>query len=345
MKTTNSFVAVRAAMLVGGMAVLMALLLSGCEKAFMQPAPGTDPKSIFNEAWTFVDREYSYFDFKKVDWDSVKTVYEAKVTDNMSDEALFGVIAEMLYQLRDGHVNLTSDFDRSRNWTWFLDYPSNYDSKLIERSYFQEKEQYVGSFVVYDFGDVGYMQYGSFGSPVSDDDMQYILKKFQNHKGLIIDVRDNGGGSIGNVSMIAKYFTNAKVTVGKQRYRNGPKHSDFSEDQDFILVPGSLYYDKPVVVLTNRLCYSATTFFSQTMRELPTVTLLGDTTGGGGGAPSASELANGWMLRATNTRLLTPSGQDVEGGVPPDTVVSMVKTDADAGFDTLIEEALKRIRR
>jgi C-terminal processing protease CtpA/Prc len=146
--------------------------------------------------------------------------------------------------------------------------------------------------------------------------------------------------------MIAKYFTADKIVVGKEVQRNGPKHTDFSETEDFTLSPAdSLVYQKPVVVLTNRLCYSATTFFSQAMRELPTVTLLGDTTGGGGGAPSGTELANGWGIRASNTRLLTPAGLDVEGGVPPDTVVTLRKEDADAGFDTLIEEALKRIRR
>src|SRR6056297_1466167 len=99
---------------------LAVLLFSSCEEFFFKPVPGTTPTEIFEQVWAFADAEYSFFDYKNLDWGVKKTEYGALIQDDMSEEALFSVLADMLYELKDGHVNLTSPFDRSRNWTWFL---------------------------------------------------------------------------------------------------------------------------------------------------------------------------------------------------------------------------------
>ena len=106
----------------------------------------------------------------------------------------------------------------------------------------------------------------------------------------------------------------------------------------------SIRFTKPVMLLTNRSCYSATTFFTTYMQNLPNVTTVGDWTGGGGGAPSFTELANGWNLRVSNTALFTPDGFNVEDGVPVDVPVDMDETDVDNGMDTILEKALELIR-
>jgi len=318
---------------------------------FMEANPSTAPTAVFDEAWTFVDQEYSFFDFKNIDWQAVRTQFEPMVSDTMNSEELFEVMADMLYVLRDGHVNLSGGFDRSRNWRWFLDYPSNYDYNMLERNYFKEEQQFIGAFTIFDFEDVGYIRYSSFSNTVSDGAMNYILEKFKDHKGIIIDVRSNGGGSILNVAALAQRFTDEEVLVGRQRYRNGSGQDDFSEWKDMKVKPYEVEKDKeyqrftkPVVVLTNRLSYSATTMFAQHMRELPNVTLMGDWTGGGGGGPSFTELANGWVIRVSNTQLVAPDGFNVEDGVPPDVKIDMDSTDIANGVDTILEEALKLIR-
>jgi hypothetical protein len=318
---------------------------------FMEANPSTAPTAIFDEAWTFVDQEYSFFEFKNIDWQDVRTQFEPLVSDTMNNEQLFDVLADMLFVLRDGHVNLSASFDRSRNWRWFLNHPPNYDYNLLERNYFNEQQQFVGAFTIFDFGDVGYIRYSSFSNTVTNGAMNYILDKFKDHKGIIIDVRSNGGGNILNVTAIAERFTDQEVLVGRQRYRNGPNYEDFSAWDDLNLQPFEIEEDeeakrflKPVVVLTNRLSYSATTMFSQYMRELPNVTLMGDWTGGGGGGPSFTELANGWVLRVSNTQLVAPDGFNVEDGVPPDVRIDLDSTDAANGIDTILEEALELIR-
>ncbi|MEM6633372.1 MAG: S41 family peptidase [Bacteroidota bacterium] len=332
---------------------LMVVVLWGCEEAFLDP-PTTDPESIFDEAWNFADQEYSFFEFKNIDWDQQYSTYRPQVTSSTSEEALFEILADMLFVLRDGHVNLRSNFDRSRNWEWYLNSPENFDYSLLERNYFNQEEQFVGPFVYRDFGDVGYMYYGSFSSLVESEDMDFILNKVQDKRGLIIDVRNNGGGATSNVNRIAGHFVAEDRTVGIFRRRNGPNRNDFGDLFGITLTSQrDDPYTKPVFVLTNRRCYSATNRFVMTMGALPQVTVLGDTTGGGGGTPSFTELANGWQMRVSNTQsfiLLTDSTNNeqvafnIEDGIPPAIRVDLSPTDEARGTDTILEAALRRLR-
>jgi hypothetical protein len=320
-------------------------VFSSCERLLVKPDVPSDPISVFDEAWTFADREYSFFEFKNIDWDDAYQHFRPLVNEDMGDEELFEVIADMLYLLRDGHVNLRSSFDRSRNWSVFLNSPANFNYSMLERNYFQTEQQFVGPFVVHDFGDVGYFYYGSFSRGVGSSDIDYITEKFKDHKGLIIDMRSNGGGSLSNVYQIAGRFTDTEISAAKERYKIGPGHDEFSELEDLMLSPRGTYYGKPVILLTNRGCYSATNFFTTFMRNLPQVTVMGDTTGGGGGGPTFTELANGWNLRVSATQLFTLDNFNVEDGVPPDVRVDLDPADEANGIDTMLELALEELRK
>lgn len=322
------------------------LLAISCEKILMDKEPGTSPTEIFEQVWTFTDQNYSFFEFKHINWDSVKTVYEPKINDDMTDEALFDTLGNMLFLLRDGHVNLKSDFNRSRNWHWYLDYQPNYDYALLERNYFNHQEQYFGSFILCDFEDVGYIHYKSFMDMVSKSDMDYVFEKFKDHKGLILDMRNNGGGAILNVYTISNRFSDVEVEVAYEVMKNGPGHEDFAEPDYYNITPveDAESYTKPVVILTNRHCFSATNFIVTLMRELPNVTIIGDRTGGGGGIPTYTELSNGWTVRVSTSRLFTLDGFNVEDGIEPDIKVEQTADDTANGKDTILEYALNFLR-
>lgn len=313
----------------------------------MDEVPDKSPHSIFEQVWTFTDENYSFFEYKKIDWDSVKIEYEKKIDEKMSEEELFDVLADMLFLLKDGHVNLSADFDRSRNWHWYLDYPPNYDFALLERNYFKHQEQYVGSFILCDFQDVGYVHYRSFGNFVEQDDMDYIINKFKDYKGIIIDVRNNGGGSVSNVYAIAERFVNQEIEVAYEQDKNGPGHEDFTDKKSVKLTPreDKDSFDKPVVILTNRLCYSATNMLVTLMSSLPQLTIIGDKTGGGGGTPTFTELSNGWTLRVSSSRLFTLDNFNVENGIEPDIQVKQSSEDTAEGKDSILEFALNYLRQ
>lgn len=321
-------------------------LFVACEQVLLQPEPGDDPESLFTEAWTFVDREYAFFKFKNIDWDAEYDRYKSRIRPDMSEEELFQVLADLLFVLRDGHVNLESPFDRSRNWEWYLNSPENFNYSLLERNYFLGEEQFVGPLVVKDFGDVGYVYYGSFLRTVEDRHIDYVVDRFQDKKGLIFDIRNNGGGSVSNVDVLTSRFTTREAVVAKIRYKNGPEHEDFTPFFGLKVKPeGSQAFTKPIILLTNRKSYSASNRFTQYMQELPQVTVVGDTTGGGGGAPAFTHLANGWLLRVSATQQFTLKDFNVEDGIPPDIQVSLPPRDEIRGVDSILERALAELRK
>ncbi|GAK35080.1 carboxyl-terminal protease-related protein [Bacteroides graminisolvens DSM 19988 = JCM 15093] len=74
------------------------------------------PQGNFDALWTIIDEKYCFLDYKGINWDSIYTVYQKKLTPTMSDENLFEVLGDMLDELKDGHVNLYSSSDVARYW-------------------------------------------------------------------------------------------------------------------------------------------------------------------------------------------------------------------------------------
>ncbi len=324
--------------------ILLLLATASCEKLFMEAESGNDPVSVFEEVWEFTDRYYSFFEEKGIDWDEVHSRYRPMVQQDMNPVELFDLCAEMLYELRDGHVNLHSSFDRSRYWDWYLDSPDNFYYPAIERNYLEGRQRYIGplQFVVLD-GGIAYVYYGSFANKISEGNLDLLVNSLNGLRGLIIDVRNNGGGNPLYGRDIAARFTENRVFAGTNYVKTGPGRNDFRAERVYINPHEDNRYSGRVVVLTNRRSYSATTYFAQYMRELENVTIVGDSTGGGGGLPAFRDLPNGWLLRVSSTRFLGPDGQSIENGVAPHIHASLI--DGDVNFpperDNIIDTAIE----
>jgi len=76
------------------------------------------------------------------------------------------------------------------------------------------------------------------------------------------------------------------------------------------------------------------------MRRVYGITLIGDQTGGGGGAPAGSELPNGFHVNYPSSICLLPDGYNIEGGIPPDIKIDMREEDMLKDLDTIIETAI-----
>jgi len=330
-----------------GLIMLAAIMImAGCEKLFMDDDLKSDPEDVFEEIWDFTDRYYSFFEEKSINWDSLYEVYRPQVEQDMNPIELFDLCADMLYELRDGHVNLLSSFDRSRYWKWFLDRPENFYYSVIQRHYFQDRQRYVGPLQFVFLSDkIAYVYYSSFGNSVSQGNLDLIMNSIQDMEGLIIDVRHNGGGDPGNGRDIASRFTSERVFAGTNYVKNGPGHDDFHAVDVYIDPHDGLRYDGKVAVLTNRRSYSATTYFAQYMRELENVTLIGDTTGGGAGLPAFRDLPNNWILRVSSTKFYDPDGKSIESGVPPHIYAEIpeVNDSLDLTYDPIIETAIEHL--
>lgn len=303
------------------------------------------PKGNFNALWTIIDERYCFLDYKNeeygLDWDKVRKKYSSRLTSDVNNIGLFEILTDMLSELRDGHVNLYYTADVGRYWSWKEDYPANFDMKLVEK--YLGTDYKISSGIYYKVLDdnIGYLYVGDFSNTIGESSLDAIISMLSVCNGLIIDVRDNGGGSVENARTLASRFTNKDVFVGYIMHKTGPGHSEFSEPEKRYIETNKyhLRWQKPVVVLANRGSYSATNSFVSDMKCLPLVTVMGDVTGGGSGMPMSSALPNGWSVRFSASPMLDADGNHIEFGVEPDVAVSLDKEAACNGIDSIIEAA------
>lgn len=330
---------------------LLAILLASCST---KEQFNTSPLANYKALWEILDKGYCYFDEKLPPDSSWLMMYEKhlpKVREDMSSSELFDLLALLTYELKDGHVTLYSSFDTKSYHNWVTDYPSNLNPAIRSR-YLGENYRIAGSlyyapitYLNHQADSIGLIYYRSFSSGVSHANMNAVLYMLRDCKGLIIDIRGNGGGSVDRVHTIASHFAQEKTLVGYMSYKAGPRPNDFSEPEPMYLKPfeKGIRWLRPVVVLTNRSVYSAANDFSLFMKQLPQVVLLGDTTGGGGGLPRGAELPNGWRVRYSGSKTTDPNGNHVEHGIEPNIAVSLQEEDLKEGKDTLIEAAINYI--
>ena len=320
---------------------LHCMLLTSCvdEEQF-----DNTPQGNFEALWKIIDERYCFLDYKQheigLDWQQVYAKYKVRVNDGMSNAQLFEVLAEMLSELRDGHVNLSASHDFARNWSWYENYPANLSDTLLRRYMGTQYKIAAGlKYLILD-DNIGYIRYESFTDGVGDSNIDEALMHMILCQGIIIDIRGNGGGELTNAERLAAHFCNQKTLVGYIQHKTGTGHSDFSSMEERYIEPSSgIRWHKPVCVLTNRHVYSAANEFSVFMRAMPNVKLVGDHTGGGAGMPFSASLPNGWVVRFSAVPTYDCNRQSAEFGIAPDYQVSLLDADFAKGEDTIIEFA------
>ncbi|MFI3296214.1 MAG: S41 family peptidase [bacterium] len=325
------------------------IFLYGCQENDIVTEYNSDPLTNFDAVWSILDTKYCYFIEKNIDWDEIYWQYAYQAESSKTVLELFDTMEEMIDNLQDGHVNIYSYFDISSCSGWYEDYPTDYyTSQVYGERYLGDDYRISGGFN-YNLiaGDsVGYIRYSSFSSGFSTAGLYYIDAIFgANCKGIIIDVRSNGGGSLDYSKILASSFFKERTVTGYMRYKTGDGHDDFSDYSEVVTDPADAlidWSDKKVVVLSNRGCYSATNDFIMRMKQAPNVTVVGGITGGGGGLPLSQELPNGWMIRFSAVPMYDYNKETTEFGVEPDIEVHI--TDETSDIDPIIEKAVEIIK-
>ena len=85
-------------------AAAFAVTCGACGGGPAAPSVNADFASQFDSLWNTFDREYSYFDYKRIDWDALKTTYRPRAIAASEQSMFIAVIRELLAQLHDQHV-------------------------------------------------------------------------------------------------------------------------------------------------------------------------------------------------------------------------------------------------
>ncbi len=213
------------------------LCTTSCGRLMVGSNPENTPTANYESFYTQVKENYSFFEEKAINWDSMDIAYRPLVHDSLSNDSLYLILSKMLYALQDGHVNLFIRNDRSSNADWYLDYPANFNQEFVHRTYWGKDYQISEALLHTWMDSIGYVYYGAFSASFNKKNLDYVLNRFAKAKGLIIDVRSNGGGSMGNVYRLVERFVPEKAFMGSIQRKAGKGAADFSEPDSLFVAP------------------------------------------------------------------------------------------------------------
>lgn len=188
-------------------------------------------------------------------------------------------------------------------------------------------------------GNVGYVDFRFFGQhPVSFKAVDSAFAFLQNTDALIIDLRQNGGGSPEMVAYICSYlFDEEPVHLNDLYFRPSNETRQFWTSPS---MPGPRYLDKPVYVLTSNYTFSGAEEFSYNLKNLKRATIVGETTGGGAHPGGSRRISDHFTAVVPTGRAINPiTKTNWEGtGVEPN-----IKVAAADAFKTAHADAIGKL--
>ncbi len=302
----------------------------------------------YDALWDDMDRNYSYFELKRIDREALKRKYRPRAVNSGTLPAFVDVLGEMLGELDDGHV-------------WFVEpegavvaYPQRVRRTNLNHEATEATLNGAAS-VGNDFARVGLIQPDGFGvvrivrqSRADAEAVGQVVAFIRDHAdapGFLVDLRTADGGSEPLAQRIAREFAAKDTVYARSKYRDGPLPTDFGPTYDRVLEASERPFTRPVVCVLGPGCVSSGEGFAKMMKCLPHVTTVGLPTRGSSGNPKPFTLP-GVPVTIMYSRWvdMLPDGTPIEGrGVPPEILVD--RPDAsDETADPTWERAVQVLR-
>lgn len=244
-----------------------------------------------------------------------------KVDENDTSKMLISKSVEAMR----GNANTTVKLEVLRN--------SKVITKNIKRDYI--KVIYVNYKLLKN--DIAYIQIANFMGNRVPQEFYYALKESNHTKGLIIDLRGNRGGTIGNAIAMLKMMINTGniVTV---KYR---EQITFNIDANGT----AIFKDKPIAILVNRGTASAAEVFAGALRYHKKAILIGQSTYGKNTIQQIIPMQNHSGMNLTIAKYYTPDGKDIHNiGLEPDYYLPFFTRNYDEDTDPQLNLAQKLIK-
>lgn len=156
--------------------------------------------------------------------------------------------------------------------------------------------------------------------------------KRQNVRGVVLDVRNNGGGYLTAAQDVAGIWLDKKAVVTERT---------FGKVVDTISSGGNpILNGVPTVVLINSGTASASEIVAGALQDYGMATLVGEKSYGKGTVQKVISLSDGEILKVTTARWYTPKGKNITSeGIAPNKVVALSDDDSNAGRDPQLDVA------
>ncbi|WP_087930812.1 S41 family peptidase [Streptomyces albireticuli] len=337
------------------------------------PVDEKDSLASFDVFWQSFEENYPFFAAKGIDWHKVRDQYRPKVRVDTPKEELFALFGKMVAPLNDAHVAVQDGgkvFARTRPGTEMPgpDLDKRAKAHILERDLKGRKtHEFANGRITYaDLPDgQGYLRISGFGGYAAEGapyatqlaeldralDAVFTRERVRSLRGLIIDLRVNGGGSDAMGLRIAGRLTDTPYLAYSKRARNDPADATrHTRPQPLYVTPAKApRYTGPVAVLIGGSTVSAGETFTQALMDRPGGTVrIGQHTQGVFSDVMTRVLPDGMAAWLPNEEFLNRSGRSYDGpGIPPSArmeVPVFTEEEFRAGRDSAFDKAVEVLR-
>ncbi len=331
--------------------LLLLPLLGGC---LLGPAPRDGAIATYDAVWEDFDQHYGLFAVKAddVDWDALGEDCRALLpADDTDEDALLDALKCLLGPLRDDHVRILrpdvedghwsagrledleiTDFSEEVSGAWLLDPMDRGEARWgwLDPALTGAEDL-----------DLAYLHLRTISPSSAVDAVDQAMAELSSADGLVLDLRENGGGYASVLEPIASHFADHDYVYAQIRRREGEGRTTYGAWQEWDVEAGEAPYLGPVALVTHAFSVSGAEHLALALTELDRVIHVGSPTAGAFSAATFRDAPNGWLYSISLEDVRDARGTSHEAvGVVPEILAESRLEETQQGVDRGMEAAV-----
>jgi hypothetical protein len=306
------------------------------------PISHEEKKQVVDSIALFMAEKYVFPDKGKEMGDLVSKNFKNGDYDNVSDPIEFAsrLSEDLLTINNDRHIGV-----RYMPEQIAMIKKADEDENNKELEEYEKKQR---EFVNFNFqeikilpGNVGYLKFNGFmdasvAGPTAISAMNFLAHT----NALIIDLRDNGGGSPSLIQLITTYFFEESEHLNSFYIRDGDQMNQF---WTLTYVPGEKLLETDIYILTSRYTFSGAEEFTYNLKNMKRAIVVGETTGGGAHPVTSYIINDNFMVRVPFGKAVNPITKDNWEGTGIDPHVATTRDKAkDVAYVLALDSLIKK---